>query len=114
MDNISSRADITQTPIEDLQAELAKKESDPRPLTLDLSRRQEIEKELERRRKNALDPRGCGKPRPAYLYWQGSGKVQDIDTSDSDLCGDRRAAAPFGSPSILLCEDCVKEPGLIW
>jgi hypothetical protein len=114
VNKISDYPDITQTPIQDLLDEVAKIKSSPRPLTLDLSRRQDIEKELERRRKNAVDPRGCGKPRPAHLYWQGSGKVQDIDTSDADHCGDRRAAAPFGSPSILLCEDCVKEPGLFW
>src|SRR5436309_4986348 len=111
MNNISGHPDITQTPPEDLQAELEKIKSNPRPLTVDLSRRQDIEKELERRRKNAVNLRGCGKPRPGYLYWQRSGKVQDIDTSDADHCGDRRTAAPFGSPSILLCEDCVKEPG---
>jgi hypothetical protein len=114
MKNINDYADITQTDTEVPRAELAKIESNTSPLTLDFERRQEIETELERRRKIGLDPRGCGKPRPAHLYWQRSGKVQDIDTSATEHCGDRRAAAPFGSPSALLCEDCVREHGLIW
>jgi hypothetical protein len=114
MNKISNKLDITQTPIEVLLDELAKIDNNPRPLTLDLSRRQDIKKELERRQKNSIAPRGCGKARPAYLYWQRSGKTQEIDTTDTDHCGDRRSAAPFGSPSTLLCQDCVTELGLIW
>ena len=107
---------ITEMTDEELEAQRAKIEKKPRPLALEQLDLEDIEKEQERRRKEAPDPRkmrGCGKQNPDYIYWQGGGP-EKFTTTDLEHCGDPFPSPDFQPFSILLCEACAKVNGLIW
>jgi hypothetical protein len=109
--------DITLLTDEELEARRAKIEKKPRPLTLDRLDLEDLDKEQERRRKEAPDPRkmrGCGKQNPDYIYWQGLSAPEKFTTTDLEHCGDPFPSPEFQPPSILLCESCAKVNGLIW
>jgi len=108
---------ITLLTDEELEAQRANIEKKPRPLTLDRLDLEDIQKEQERRRKNALDPRkmrGCRKTKPRLLYQQEPEHFQALTTSDAEHCGDLFPSPQFQPLSILLCEECAVRHGLIW
>jgi hypothetical protein len=111
------RVDITILTDEELEAQRLKIEKKPRPLTLDRLDLEGIQKEQERRRKNAPDPRkmrGCGKLNPDYQYRQGSGEAEKMNTPAFDPCGHLFQSPPFGPLSILLCRDCAIKNRVAW
>ena len=109
--------DITLLTDEELEARRANIEKKPRPLTLDLLDLEDIDKEQERRRKEAPDPRkmrGCGRKNPNYIYWQGLGEAEKFTTTDLERCGDPFPSADFEPFSILLCVACAIRNGVKW